>query len=56
MAYSFEMVIVGMILLSAMAAGAVAVRIKRRREAGPAESPGDKTDSEASDNSEDAPQ
>lgn len=34
MAYSFEMVLVGMILLSAMIAGGIALRIKRRRETG----------------------
>lgn len=32
MAYSFEMVLVGMILLSAMVAGAIVLNVKRRRE------------------------
>ena len=39
MAYSFEMVMVGMILLSAMVAGGIALAIKRRREAGWKSSP-----------------
>ena len=33
MAYSFEMVLVGMVLLSAMVAGSIALYIRRRREA-----------------------
>lgn len=55
MAYSFEMVLVGMILLTAMLAGGIALGIKRRREAGLAESPESRTDAETSDNPENAP-
>ncbi len=55
MAYSFEMVLVGMILLSAMAAGAVTLRIKRRREAGSAESAENKVGQETGDSPENAP-
>ena len=40
MAYSFEMVMVGMILLSAMVAGGIALAIRRRREARMEEFPG----------------
>lgn len=51
-AYSFEMVLVGAILLSAMAAGGIAMGIRRRREADRAEAPEDGT----GDNSKNAPQ
>jgi len=51
MAYSFEMVLVGMILLSAMAAGGIVGGIRRRREAASAEPSGDRC-GPASDNAD----
>lgn len=58
MAYSFEMVLVGMILLSAMVAGGITLKIKRRRHeaaAALAESLEDNIDSETSDKQENTP-
>jgi len=54
MAYSFEMVLVGMILLTAMLAGGITLGMKRRREAGLAESSEGRIDTETSDNPENA--
>ncbi len=47
--YSFEMVLVGMILLSAMVAGGIVLRIRRGRDVTPAESTEDTHDNNARD-------
>ena len=55
MAYSFEMVLVGMILLTAMLVGGITLRIRRKREAKLSESLENQIDTETSDNSENTP-